>query len=100
MSLAVIARIGRKIERYRGTAAEILFISFVRPPADVMCWGRGSSGRLGYGNTATVNDPSVAGVVPIGAGLKAVKVSCADEATCILTTNATVKCWGEASKWG
>ena len=65
---------------------------------DVRCWGDGSYGQLGYGNTNSIGDtetPASAGNVPLGA--KAVAVAAGGSHTCAVLTTGTVKCWGENS---
>lgn len=66
----------------------------------VRCWGDGSSGRLGYDNTANVGDPlgpsiTQAGNVPLGLGAKATAITAGDRFTCALLTTGAVRCWGE-----
>ncbi|WP_372735867.1 RCC1 domain-containing protein [Nocardioides sp.] len=66
----------------------------------VRCWGDGTYGRLGYGNTDRIGDGSTvgaedaaaAGDVPLG-GL-AVAVEAGQEHTCALLTTGAVRCWG------
>jgi cysteine-rich repeat protein len=62
---------------------------------DVVCWGSGGSGRLGYGDTDTIGDdedPSEAGLVNIGG--KVMQVAVGVEHSCALLTNGRVRCWG------
>ncbi|MEM9488554.1 MAG: hypothetical protein AAGC55_05390, partial [Myxococcota bacterium] len=62
---------------------------------EVRCWGEGTHGRLGYGNTDHIGDdepPSVAGIVDID-GLAKQVVSIGYH-TCALLTNDSVRCWG------
>ena len=64
----------------------------------IRCWGLGSYGRLGYGNTETIGDdeyPSDAGDVPLGA--TAVQVSAGWAHTCVLLGSGAVRCWGDGS---
>lgn len=61
----------------------------------VRCWGRGTSGRLGYGNVAHVGDdepPAAAGDVQIGA--RAVQIAAGESHTCALLEQGRVRCWG------
>ncbi len=61
----------------------------------VRCWGYGSYGELGYGNTNTIGDdelPSSAGDVDLGG--KAVQVSVGGYQSCALLVGGTVRCWG------
>jgi alpha-tubulin suppressor-like RCC1 family protein len=61
----------------------------------VRCWGDGSEGRLGYGNTITIGDdeaPAAAGDVPLG-GI-AVQITAGAAHTCALLASGSVRCWG------
>lgn len=61
----------------------------------VRCWGAGSAGRLGYGNTSSIGDnetPASAGDVPLGA--PALTISAGQEHTCALLSGGKVRCWG------
>ncbi|WP_168929396.1 hypothetical protein [Nocardioides sp. GY 10113] len=66
----------------------------------VRCWGTGSFGRLGYGNTDTVGDGSVpgketpadAGDVPLGG--TAVAITASRLHSCALMSAGGVRCWG------
>lgn len=63
----------------------------------VKCWGRGDSGRLGYGNIFTIGDQT--GEMPpddvnVGGAVK--EVAAGGEFTCALLTNDTVRCWGRS----
>jgi len=65
----------------------------------VRCWGFGSTGRLGYGNTETIGDnetPDTAGPVNLGAGHTAKAISAGDNHTCAILDDDTVRCWGYA----
>jgi cysteine-rich repeat protein len=60
------------------------------------CWGSGSFGRLGYGNTEIIGDnelPSSAGNVSIGRD--AIHVSVGDRHTCVVLDDKNIKCWGD-----
>ncbi|HVI00363.1 MAG TPA: hypothetical protein VM869_16715, partial [Enhygromyxa sp.] len=71
---------------------------------ELICWGRGGRGQLGYGNTTTFgNDngesPSMAGIVdlypaslPLGTTLE--QVSLGKEHSCALFSSGDVLCWG------
>jgi alpha-tubulin suppressor-like RCC1 family protein len=62
---------------------------------EVRCWGAGSSGRLGYGNTDTVGDfeaPASAGSVQLGGG--AVHVSLGRAHSCAVLSDGVARCWG------
>ncbi len=61
----------------------------------IRCWGEGSYGQLGYGNTDDVSDdetPASAGDVNVGA--TAVNASAGGYYTCALLANGEVRCWG------
>jgi alpha-tubulin suppressor-like RCC1 family protein len=60
----------------------------------VKCWGSGSYGELGYGNTTSVNDPSTVGPVSLGAGRTAVAIETPTNHTCVIVNTGGVMCWG------
>jgi alpha-tubulin suppressor-like RCC1 family protein len=61
----------------------------------VRCWGSGSNGRLGYGNTVTIGDgESPSGVSPVSVGASASGLSLGGSHTCALQTNGAIRCWG------
>lgn len=63
----------------------------------VRCWGSGSRGQLGYGNTATVGDdetPASVGDVDIGG--RAVQLAVGVYHNCALLGSGAVRCWGAA----
>ncbi len=65
----------------------------------VRCWGQGSSGQLGYGNTDDIGDsetPNTVGPVNLGAGRKATAITTGAFHTCVILDTAKVKCWGYA----
>lgn len=62
---------------------------------EVVCWGEGEDGQLGYGTTNDVGDdelPSALGVVDVGATV--VQLSAGGAHTCALTAAGNVRCWG------
>jgi alpha-tubulin suppressor-like RCC1 family protein len=66
------------------------------------CWGRNTYGALGLGHrTPKGDDPGEMGDalprVDVGTGRRAVAVEAANESTCALLDNETVKCWGANS---
>ena len=70
---------------------------------DVLCWGFGEDGRLGYGETdqegdeATIGDdeePGSVAPVQIGDGRTATAITTGKEHTCVLLDDAKVRCWG------
>ncbi|MDQ6803548.1 MAG: hypothetical protein M3065_00980, partial [Actinomycetota bacterium] len=60
----------------------------------VHCWGFGANGRLGYGNTANVNDAASAGPVELGTNRTATAIAAGGGHTCAVLDNGTVRCWG------
>jgi alpha-tubulin suppressor-like RCC1 family protein len=70
----------------------------LRETGDILCWGRGESGRLGYGNTLNIGltgTPAAAG--PVNTGGLAKQVVCGANHTCALLDDNTVRCWGSNS---
>ena len=66
---------------------------------DVVCWGFGADGRLGYRNTSNIGDneaPALAGPVPLGAPATAITAGAGH--TCALLNNGRVRCWGFAAE--
>jgi cysteine-rich repeat protein len=65
---------------------------------DVRCWGVGSSGRLGYGNSNDIGDnetPASAGNVNIGGTV--IQIATGGEHTCALLDTGKVRCWGRGT---
>ena len=63
----------------------------------VRCWGLGTNGRLGYGNTTSIGDteaPGSVGPVDLGADRQALAISAGNAHTCALLDNGSVRCWG------
>jgi alpha-tubulin suppressor-like RCC1 family protein len=61
----------------------------------VRCWGSGTYGSLGYGNTRNVGDdetPSSVGDVDVGG--RVTELAAGDYATCALLESGSVRCWG------
>ncbi|HEC08529.1 MAG TPA: hypothetical protein ENI86_03050, partial [Acidimicrobiales bacterium] len=68
----------------------------------VKCWGYGSFGGLGYGDSVKRgDDPGEMGdnlpAVDLGAGRTATAITAGSVHTCALLDNSTVKCWGDNS---
>jgi alpha-tubulin suppressor-like RCC1 family protein len=66
----------------------------------VMCWGQGTSGRLGYGSSATIGKtnatlPYTAGYVNTDSSF--VEIAVGGSHVCGLTGNGSVMCWGSGS---
>jgi alpha-tubulin suppressor-like RCC1 family protein len=62
---------------------------------DARCWGNGSRGRLGYGNTDDIGDdesPAQAGDVSVGGVVK--QLVAGRDHTCALLDTGSVRCWG------
>ncbi|MFO8070936.1 MAG: hypothetical protein R6V85_03580, partial [Polyangia bacterium] len=65
---------------------------------DVVCWGWGQYGRLGYGNTENVGDdelPVDVGTVDVGG--EVVQMSLGKTSTCAVLSDGSLKCWGYRS---
>ncbi|WP_413943337.1 RCC1 domain-containing protein [Bdellovibrio sp. HCB-162] len=67
--------------------------------SSVKCWGLGSYGVLGQGNTTTLGDNAgemgdSLPAVSLGAGRTVVQISLGSQHTCALLDNSTIKCWG------
>ena len=63
----------------------------------VRCWGLGTLGQLGYGNTDTIGDdepPGSVGTVDLGGGRTARAIAAGNVHTCALLDNGRVRCWG------
>lgn len=61
----------------------------------VRCWGSGSSGSLGYGNTQSIGDnehPAAAGDVNVGGSVT--QIDAGSMHTCALLSTNRVRCWG------
>lgn len=67
---------------------------------NVRCWGTGSLGALGYGNTITIGDddvPADAGDVMVGASV--LQLSVGQGFTCaLLADSGRVRCWGNGGR--
>lgn len=64
---------------------------------NVRCWGLGTNGRLGYGNTTTFGDdagevPATRGNVDVGGTV--VQIAAGGAHTCALLGDGAVRCWG------
>jgi alpha-tubulin suppressor-like RCC1 family protein len=63
----------------------------------VRCWGQGSGGLLGYGNTTAIGDnetPAAAGPVNVGAGRTVRALNSGNSVTCALRDDGSLLCWG------
>ena len=64
----------------------------------VRCWGFGSGGRLGYGNTNNIGDnelPASAGDVNVGGTVA--QIALGGRHTCALLDTSAVRCWGRGN---
>jgi alpha-tubulin suppressor-like RCC1 family protein len=95
--------LGTNLSVYSGAgsviAAGSTHVCAVLNTRQVKCWGEGTRGRLGYGDTATRGDgPGEMGdalpVVNLGTNKLAVQVSAGFDHTCARLTTNEVKCWG------
>jgi cysteine-rich repeat protein len=81
-----------------GIAAGFVHTCALIEGGDVQCWGLGSSGQLGYGNTNTIGndeDPSAAGFVAFPG--TAAALTAGSEHTCVLLDGGAVRCWGSGT---
>jgi alpha-tubulin suppressor-like RCC1 family protein len=65
---------------------------------EVICWGQGTGGRLGYGNQETIGDDedvSSAGSVDVGG--EVIQIGAGSLHTCALLATGNVRCWGAAA---
>ncbi|MCX7556158.1 pre-peptidase C-terminal domain-containing protein [Xanthomonadaceae bacterium JHOS43] len=67
----------------------------LRTTGTVLCWGRGTNGRLGSGSTANRNTPTAVASLP---GPVA-QIAAGTAHTCALTQNGNLHCWGDNSDW-
>jgi alpha-tubulin suppressor-like RCC1 family protein len=68
--------------------------------ATVRCWGANTDGQLGLSDRATRGDQAgemgdALAAVPLGAGLRPLKVVAGSAHTCVLFEDGQVKCWGD-----
>jgi cysteine-rich repeat protein len=82
-----------------GTVIQIAAGSFhtcgLLDSGSVRCWGNGSNGQLGYGNTTDIGDnepPASAGDIDLGGS--AVALAGGAFHTCALLDTGAVRCWG------
>lgn len=62
---------------------------------DVVCWGLGSFGRLGYGNSSAVGvKETPAEVGPVSLGGQAIAIAAGASHTCALLADRSLRCWG------
>ncbi len=62
---------------------------------NVRCWGEGSDGELGYGNTNNIGDNETpANVGNVNVGGTVVQIATGFKKTCALLDTGNVRCWG------
>jgi len=71
----------------------------------VKCWGHGSEGQLGIGNTLDLgDDPDEMGMnlpfLDLGTGIIPTSLALGDEHTCALFDIGAIKCWGDVATLG
>ncbi len=68
----------------------------VRDDAQILCWGFGSAGQLGYGGTSDIGDDETPGSAgPVNLGGRTVRaVSGGKGHTCVILDDRSVRCWG------
>ncbi len=67
----------------------------VRATGDVLCWGDGERGKLGYASTEIVGDdetPASVGAIELGGSAR--QVVTGYNHSCALLTSGRVRCWG------
>lgn len=85
-----------------GTTTEQLALGFAHTCAldedgAIRCWGTGSHGRLGYGNTHTISDNEYPQDTPtLDIGGDVTMIASGNSHTCALLETGSVRCWG----WG
>ena len=62
----------------------------------VRCWGQGTSGRLGYGNTDHIGDNETPGSLPdpVDVGGDVEFIAAGGHHTCAFLTTGALRCWG------
>ncbi|MCH2642111.1 MAG: hypothetical protein MKZ55_06560, partial [Candidatus Thalassarchaeum sp.] len=72
---------------------------------DVKCWGNGSSGQLGIGNSLLIGDEAneMGESLPfaiLGSQFEVHQLALSDTHTCAVNASGAVKCWGEIALLG
>jgi hypothetical protein len=80
----------------RAVTAGAYHTCVLRDDSTVTCWGEGGNGQLGNGFPGDIGNlpGTVGGAIDLGTGRTATAVTTADNHTCALLDDATVKCWG------
>jgi uncharacterized repeat protein (TIGR01451 family) len=60
----------------------------------VRCWGSGSNGKLGYGNTDIGDDEHPGSVGPVDAGRPARAIAVGESNACAVLDDGSLRCWG------
>jgi alpha-tubulin suppressor-like RCC1 family protein len=66
----------------------------------VRCWGDGTYGQLGYGNTNTIGDNETPGSLGVDVnlgGITATQIAAGGSHTCALMITGAVRCWGRGA---
>lgn len=72
--------------------------AILEPSGNPICWGTGTSGRLGTGFNDNRGDNEVpANYPPMSAGLPVIQLALGNDHSCLLRNNGTVACWGSGS---
>jgi cysteine-rich repeat protein len=95
---AAIVSLGGPVQSI-STSSTANFACALLTSGGVRCWGSGSSGRLGYGNTNNIGDDELpSSVGPVSLGGNAVQVSSSGSSflahSCAVLTTGAVRCWG------
>lgn len=82
----------------RAIATGVSFTCAVLENDDLICWGNGAVGHLGYGSEDDVGDdetPAEVGAVMIGGPVEALSIGGDNRShSCALLTSGAVRCWG------
>jgi alpha-tubulin suppressor-like RCC1 family protein len=90
---AIVANANSVVQVGLGSAHTCVLLS----NGDVRCWGRGTVGRLGLGNTNSIGDnEAITSVSPIKfpTGFKVKQIAVGGSHTCALSEEGKVICWG------
>lgn len=93
---APVAVLGGKVRQF---SAGYQHVCAVLEDKTLRCWGAGTSGRLGYGDTEFVGGtqtPAAKGAVNVGGPV--IQVSCGYNHTCAVLEDRSVRCWGLGDK--
>lgn len=65
--------------------------------AEAYCWGRNNQGQIGDGTTQSRNVPTPVSTSGLLAGQRVISIAPGDEATCAVTEEGAIACWGDNS---